>query len=864
MAGQTEAKIVVTAQTDGATQKLTETARATEGMKTAAEAAGAAQAGLAAAISKAKGALDSSAAATQRAKQAEEILAATIRKHGAESDAAKAATERHARAVKEASQAAAEAKQAQEQMRLALAKANVESDKASPALARMTKQVQDLDKAAQKAAHDIAKLELSSVGQGADKAAGGLNLLGMAGGKLASMLGPAALGGAVVAFAGWIGEAAQATLQYETALANIPFAIENAQAATGGLVDKFSLAKSAAQAVSLGIVKTEKDFNTLAEAATKIALRLGTDATQAISDMTTALGRGSPLILDNLGVIVKVSEAQEKYAASIGKSVSALTEEEKTLAFREAAMKALLKSANETKVGFDGNAAAILRAKTNLSDLWSTIKDGTVNAVGAAIAPVYAYTDALERQAKFAKDLAEAGGPMELLEQRMISYAVETGGATNATLEFIAAQTMTAEQLARIEAAQDSERRKSLAQRAATEQNAALQARNREIAEQKDAAARRDAFWRERSAKEGEEARKEAERKRGKGKKDDAAFMDPDSVRIARTFDGREATDQVSSALVARQDATAQAAFEAEVKRREETIANLSLEMEARQAAGEQTADLYQQQMALELELLRFTQSASKDRAAIERAETRYSKAQHQQRLRDLAATYAAEQKEREQREARVQKMAGAVESFSSAMVGAMQAEAEGSKYAVALSLESWLKGVRNQMIVTALKETALGIGAAASYNYPAAAAHFSAAGAAGFAAAAAGTGALVTRGVTEAVSGKSWDAIKGGGASGSGGTSAAGMARESQDKETARRNETSKQGGAPQRETPVSWEHWRRNDATSGNTPRMQETQAPLNVTVQVTGLVAGDERELGARIAKLVRQGEKLGRRV
>lgn len=35
------------------------------------------------------------------------------------------------------------------------------------------------------------------------------------------------------------------------------------------------------------------DFNnTLAEAATKIALRLGTDATQAISDMTAALDFG--------------------------------------------------------------------------------------------------------------------------------------------------------------------------------------------------------------------------------------------------------------------------------------------------------------------------------------------------------------------------------------------------------------------------------------------------------------------------------------------------------------------------------------------------------------------------------------------
>ncbi|WP_434417807.1 hypothetical protein [Nannocystis pusilla] len=845
--------IGVSATTEGASAALGKTADATERMKTAAEAAGQTQAALAQAIDRAKKAVDGSTAANRRAKEAEEILSATIRKHGAASDQAKIAAERHARALEAATAAEKEAKVATEQMTMALAKASTVSDKGNSALARLTKQVEAVSAAAKKGGHDLAKLNLSDVGDKAGGAAGGFNLLGMAGGKLMAVLGPAALGATLVSFAGWVGEAAQATLQYETALANIPFSINNAQAATGGLVDKFALAKSAAQAVSLGIVKTEKDFNTLAEAATKIALRLGTDATQAIGDMTTALGRGSPEILDNLGVQIRLSDAHEKYAQKIGTTVKALTDEQKTLAFREAAMEALLKSANETTVAFDGNAAAVLRAKTELADLWSTIKDGTVNAVGAMIAPMYAANDQLSRMVGFAGELSAAGGPMELLAGRMTTYARETGGAANATLELLAAHVMTAEQIAQVHGTQDRERHTANAKRLAADRAAYVSAQEVERAQLAQTYAKRDAFWKERAAKDADEARKDAERKAGRSKKEKPVKQTDRSMTEGLDV---EISDSLSASLIKKD--------ELEIQRREEMISSLQLEMEARQAAGQSTEDLYVKQMQLERELLDVQRTTSIDRTNLERAETRYAKAQHQQRLRDLAATYAAEQKERELRQGRVQKVAGAVESFSSTMVDAMQAEAEGSKYAVAVSLESWLKGVRNQMIVTALKETALGVASAASYNYPAAAQHFAAAGLATGAAVAAGTGAVVVRGVTESRAGMSWDQIKGGGgSSGGSGGSNSGPVREQRDEDTARRREESKREGNERQEVPISWERHRRDNAETQQAPRMMESEGPIHVTVNVTGYVAGDAKEIGAALAKDIRKGGKLGKR-
>ena len=47
---------------------------------------------------------------------------------------------------------------------------------------------------------------------------------------------------------------------------------------------------------------------------------MGQDATKSLDDLITALGRSSPMILDNLGLSVKLGEANEKYAQKLGKT----------------------------------------------------------------------------------------------------------------------------------------------------------------------------------------------------------------------------------------------------------------------------------------------------------------------------------------------------------------------------------------------------------------------------------------------------------------------------------------------------------------------------------------------------------------
>lgn len=110
--------------------------------------------------------------------------------------------------------------------------------------------------------------------------------------------------------------------------------------ATLGLVSDMDLMQAANKASLLGLTDLGVDLQDLAGVATKLGRAMGQDATKSVDDLTTALGRMSPMILDNLGITVKVGEANEAYAAKLGKSADALTEQEKKLAFIEAAMEA--------------------------------------------------------------------------------------------------------------------------------------------------------------------------------------------------------------------------------------------------------------------------------------------------------------------------------------------------------------------------------------------------------------------------------------------------------------------------------------------------------------------------------------------
>lgn len=116
---------------------------------------------------------------------------------------------------------------------------------------------------------------------------------------------------------------------------------------TQGLVSDYELMEQMNQAVTLGAARNEEQFAELAETALTLGRALGVDATHALQSLTLGIGRQSRMILDNLGLTVSVKEANEAYAAQLGKTAEQLTEVERREAFRQATMEAARQKVEE-------------------------------------------------------------------------------------------------------------------------------------------------------------------------------------------------------------------------------------------------------------------------------------------------------------------------------------------------------------------------------------------------------------------------------------------------------------------------------------------------------------------------------------
>lgn len=171
-----------------------------------------------------------------------------------------------------------------------------------------------------------------------------------------------------------------------------------------GTVAEYDLILAANKAMSLGVAKNTGDFTTLMDIARTKAKNMGITTTQAYNDIVTGLGRWSAMILDNLGIVVNSTEANEEYAKSIGKAASQLTDAEK-------------KQALINKVIADGRKEMQAMGDIPLSnkekmEKFAVAIDNLKGAIGNALIPVVqnlvtAITPLAEKVANFAQDHPE-------------------------------------------------------------------------------------------------------------------------------------------------------------------------------------------------------------------------------------------------------------------------------------------------------------------------------------------------------------------------------------------------------------------------------------------------------------------------
>ena len=845
------ARIIVEGDTNGATVALKETARATDQVTTASKAAGAELADLTRQTQATSKAQAEATAAINRMRAAQDEAAMTARAFGEGSAEAAEAQARLTKAT-EAARVADKALNAElAQAKLGLAAVSASADKATPALARQTREVEKLSAAADRNATELKRAELQQTAnaRASSKGAEGFDLMGAAGSRLMGVIGPAALGATLMAAGAWLGEAAQKTLAYETALANLPFSLEGAQAATRGLISESTLMAAASSATALKVTKTSDEFEKLAEASVKLGAKLGQPADQLLNNLVTALGRGSTELLDNAGIVLKTGEAQERYAASIGKSVEALSDEEKASAFKVEAFKAIVAAADDTTMAIDSNAAAIVRFGNSWTSTWDSIERRTVNAVGSVLSAAAGVNDELFEYAANAQAAAEITARWnEEAEDGPISMADWAMATVRTSEAYAGLQTILASDVWEKAGEQSRARAAELDKEAdfAARQQKAYAAMLAEQERHLDAQAAA-------SVTMGPALPPKAD-KRGGARRKDEGFIDPGSVATVRIGDGRDETDAIASdaAFIERSNAAMAeaAAIEQNIETRQRSIDAISTEMEAREAAGLAQDDLIAKRFDSERELLNYTRRTSTDKARIQEAETRFAKVQHDRRLRDLRATYAAEQKEQQKRQANMQIVAGAVEGFGNAVVGAMSAEAEGSKGAIAKSLQAWLVGVRNQMIVKGAVELAFVAASAASFNPVGVAAHGTAAG---LAFAAAGAAGIAGAAIGAAVPGDSGGSAGSAGAVGGGGGAAAPRSS----------GGGGGRDGNERQDVPLSFTDTRSKSIDMPRATPSSTTNHATVTNVYVTGLVAGDENKLGAEISRLAEKGRRHGKR-
>lgn len=112
--------------------------------------------------------------------------------------------------------------------------------------------------------------------------------------------------------------------------------LQDMREASQGALTTMELMHKASKAMTLGL--NPDKFRELMEISRASARAMGEDIDFMFDSIVTGIGRQSKLILDNLGIIVSASDAYEKYAFKMGKTVGQLTDAEKKQAFFNAVL----------------------------------------------------------------------------------------------------------------------------------------------------------------------------------------------------------------------------------------------------------------------------------------------------------------------------------------------------------------------------------------------------------------------------------------------------------------------------------------------------------------------------------------------
>lgn len=143
---------------------------------------------------------------------------------------------------------------------------------------------------------------------------------------------------------------------------------------TDGAINLREALTTVSQTSSAGL--TNKQTLELAEVAKKASQALGISLPDAISRLSRGISKIEPELLDEIGIFTKIGGATEKYALSVGKSASALTDFERRQAFANAVLEEGLTKFGQVQLQanpYDKLAASIANLSTAGLTLINTV-----------------------------------------------------------------------------------------------------------------------------------------------------------------------------------------------------------------------------------------------------------------------------------------------------------------------------------------------------------------------------------------------------------------------------------------------------------------------------------------------------------
>lgn len=161
--------------------------------------------------------------------------------------------------------------------------------------------------------------------------------------------------------------------------------VRNVKAGSRGTLSEFDILKGGTKALSLigkeSFSNFEKDFARAANLTKRAARATGQDVNYLFDSLITGTARSSKLILDNLGITLNMSEAQEKYKDNIMETTGATEEAAK----KGSLWKAVLEELDSTYAGVEASSGGLSGAQ---QELRATMEDLKIE-IGMELLPVF-------------------------------------------------------------------------------------------------------------------------------------------------------------------------------------------------------------------------------------------------------------------------------------------------------------------------------------------------------------------------------------------------------------------------------------------------------------------------------------------